>query len=64
MTGEVVNLNKVRKAKAKHDLKARAKTNRLKFGRGKAETIAQKLEAERARRALDSHRTRDDQDKP
>ncbi len=53
MTGDVVNLNKARKAKAKSDAKASAKTNRFKFGRGKAETIVEKLEAERAKRALD-----------
>ena len=52
MTGDVVNLNKARKAKAKSDAKASAKTNRFKFGRGKAETIVEKLEAERAKRAL------------
>ncbi len=56
MTNEVVNLNKARKAKGKRDAQATAKTNRLKFGRGKAETIVQKLDAERATRTLDQHR--------
>jgi hypothetical protein len=64
MTGDVVNLNKARKDKAKRHAQTGAKTNRLKFGRGKAETIAQKLEAMRARRTLDGHKTtRDDPDK-
>ena len=56
MTGDLVNLNKARKAKAKAEAKASAKTNRFKFGRGKPETIVQKLEAERAKRALDERR--------
>ena len=62
MTGDIVNLNKARKAKAKSDAKASAKTSRFKFGRGKAETIVQKLDAERAKRTLDQHRL--DRDKP
>ena len=56
MTGDIVNLNKARKAKAKSDAKASAKTNRVKFGRGKAETMVQKLDAERAKRTLDQRR--------
>jgi hypothetical protein len=62
MTGDVVNLNKARKAKARLDTQAGAKTNRVKFGRGKAETIVQKLQTARETRALDQHRI--ERDKP
>jgi hypothetical protein len=50
---ELINLNKARKAKAKAAGKATAVENRVKFGRGKGETAARKLEAERARRELE-----------
>jgi hypothetical protein len=50
---EPINLNKVRKAKAQADARARAAENRVRFGRGKAEKTVSKLEAEKARRALD-----------
>ena len=50
---EPINLNKVRKARAKADAKSKAAENRVRFGRGKAEKAVSKLEAERARRALD-----------
>ncbi len=62
MTGDLINLNKARKAKARVDAKAAARTNRLKFGRAKAETRVQKLEVERAKRTLDRHRL--DRDTP
>lgn len=55
MSGDVVNLNKVRKAKARLEKTASARTNRVKFGRAKPQTMAEKLEAERAQRALDQH---------
>jgi len=48
-----INLNKARKTRAREDAKRQAAENRVRFGRGKAETAATKLEAERARRALD-----------
>jgi len=48
-----INLNKARKTRAREDAKRQASENRVRFGRGKAETAATKLEAERARRALD-----------
>ena len=48
-----INLNKARKSRAREDAKRQAAENRVRFGRGKAETAATKLEAERARRALD-----------
>jgi hypothetical protein len=50
---EPINFNKARKARAKAEALADAAANRVKFGRGKAEKAVSKLEAERARRALD-----------
>ena len=50
---ETINLNNARKARDKADAKSKAVENRVKFGRRKAEKLASKLEAERARRALD-----------
>jgi hypothetical protein len=56
---EPINLNKVRKAKAKAEGKAKAAQNRIRFGLGKAQTLAARLEAERARRALDQTKRED-----
>ena len=50
---EPINLNRARKARAKAHAQAKAAENRVKFGRGKSEKMVSKLEAERARRALD-----------
>lgn len=50
---ELINLNKARKARAKAADKASAAQNRARFGRAKGETLATKLDAERARRELD-----------
>jgi hypothetical protein len=50
---EPINLNRARKVRAKADAQAKAAENRVKFGRGKSEKTVSKLEAERARRALD-----------
>jgi hypothetical protein len=54
-----INLNQARKAKAKADALSRASENRVKFGRGKSEKLVSKLEAERARRALDQTKRED-----
>lgn len=56
---EPINLNKARKARAKADARSRAAQNRAKFGRGKAETFASRLEAERLKRALDQTKRED-----
>jgi hypothetical protein len=56
---EPINLNKVRKARAKADAKTKAAENRVRFGLGKAEKTVSKLEAERARRALDQTKRED-----
>ncbi len=53
---EPVNLNKARKAKAKADAAQRAKENRTKFGRTKAEKSRDANQAEKQVRVTDSHR--------
>lgn len=50
---EPINLNKARKAKARADKETVAAENRAKFGRTKAEKLADKAQAERAARKLD-----------
>ena len=56
MTGEVVNLRRARKAKARADAQAQAAQNRLTFGRTKAEkTLAEARDA-LARRRHEGHK--------
>ena len=50
---EPVNFNNAKKARDNAAAKTTDAANRVKFGRPKAETAAQKLEAERARRELE-----------
>lgn len=50
---EPINLNKARKAKAKATKEADAAANRARFGRTKAEKLADKMTAERAAKTLD-----------
>ncbi|MDR3513817.1 MAG: DUF4169 family protein [Caulobacteraceae bacterium] len=60
---ELINLNKARKARAKAETAATAAANRARFGRTKAEKLADKAEAERKARTLDqARRERDDAD--
>lgn len=56
---ELINLGKARKARARADAKRAAAENRVRFGRAKAEKTVSKLEAERARRALDQTKRED-----
>ncbi|OZB16493.1 MAG: DUF4169 domain-containing protein [Rhodobacterales bacterium 34-62-10] len=51
-----VNLNRVRKDKARAEAKARAAENAVKFGRTKAEKDLEKARADQAARLLDQHR--------
>ena len=51
--GDVVNLNKARKAKSRTDARASAEANRVKFGRTKAEKDAGKAQKARAEKLLD-----------
>jgi hypothetical protein len=54
--GEIVNLNRVRKAKAKIERQAQAAENRVKFGRTKAEKQKSRAEDEAAARLLEGHK--------
>jgi hypothetical protein len=50
---EIVNLNKVRKAKARADAKRNAEANRIIHGRAKEEKAADRRQADKAARDLD-----------
>ena len=52
--GDVVNLNKARKAKSRTNARGRAEANRAKFGRAKAEKDRDKAEQARAEKLLDA----------
>ena len=53
---DIVNLNQIRKAKARDEQQRQAQENRAKFGRGKAEKdVVHRLET-KAERSLDAHR--------
>lgn len=56
MTADIVNLRRARKAKARDDKRARADTNRVAFGRTKAEKEQTRAERERAGKSLDAHK--------
>lgn len=58
--GEIVNLNRARKARAKADAKRTAEANRLTFGRTKAERLTTQAQRERDAAQLDGHK----RDKP
>ncbi len=51
--GDVINLNKARKAKARIVAHATSEANRAKFGRTKAEKDHDRLEKARAERLVD-----------
>lgn len=51
--GDVINLNKVRKAREKRFAKAAAAENRIRFGQSKANRETMQKEAERADKELD-----------
>ena len=57
---EIVNLNKVRKKKARTDKAARADENRARFGRTKQERQRQGADKLRAERHLEGHRRGED----
>ncbi|WP_292082624.1 MULTISPECIES: DUF4169 family protein [unclassified Brevundimonas] len=54
--GEVVNLNKARKARDKADAKRAAEANRLTFGRTKSERQMTQKERDRDAARLDGHK--------
>ena len=51
--GDIVNLNRYRKAQARAEKEKQAEENRIRFGRPKAETQARRKEEDRAKRDLD-----------
>ncbi len=56
---EIVNLNRVRKTKAREDRAAQADANRTKFGRTKAERERQAAQDALEAQRLDSHKRED-----
>ena len=56
MSGDVVNLNKARKAKVRAETSAKAVANRVQFGRTKTERTIAEAEATKAARLLDGHK--------
>lgn len=57
--GDVVNLNRFKKARARAGKAASAEANRVKFGRSKTEKAAEEAEAERRARELDGAKLED-----
>jgi Domain of unknown function (DUF4169) len=62
--GEVVNLRRARKAKARADAEAHAQVSRAKHGRAKAERNAEKSKTMLVERRLDAHRRETPDDEP
>ncbi|MET4127072.1 DUF4169 family protein [Roseovarius sp. MBR-6] len=60
MTDGPVNLNRVRKQRARAERQARADENAARFGRTKAQKKLEEAEADKARRTLDQHRREED----
>lgn len=56
MSGKPVNLNRVRKDKARAEKRARADENAVKFGRTKAEKARDGAAADKAGKHLDGHK--------
>jgi len=55
-----VNLNKVRKARARAEDKARADANAVKHGRSKAQRLLEAARADKAKARLDQHKFDDE----
>lgn len=53
MSGTPINLNKVRKARARAEQKVRADSNAVAFGRSKADKVADRDDTARSARILD-----------
>ncbi|MEQ1695476.1 MAG: DUF4169 family protein [Hyphomicrobiaceae bacterium] len=65
MTGEIINLKRARKAKARSANEAVAEANRVRFGRTKVERELSSAKDDLAARRLDGHRlTREGDDGP
>ena len=57
--GEIINLNKARKRKARQDVAAQAAQNRVRFGRTKEQKQLDAAVAEEAQRKLDALKRED-----
>ncbi len=57
--GDLINLNRARKARARDAARAEADANRAKFGRTKAEKAAEAHARDRARALLDGAKRED-----
>lgn len=62
MPADIVNLRRVRKAKARLERENEAAANRRLFGRTKAEKLTEKAERERAGKLIEGHRREPDED--
>lgn len=51
--GDVINLNKIRKARQRDDAKAKAAENRVRFGQSKTDRETARMEDERTKRDLE-----------
>jgi len=60
MPADIVNLRRARKAKARVEREREAETNRVRFGRTRAEKEGLAAERDKAARALESHRREKD----
>jgi len=60
--GEVVNLNRYRKAKERAEADERAAHNRVKHGRTKAQKSSDKAERDKAERSVEGHKRSDETD--
>ena len=60
MSGDIINLNKARKDRARAEAKATAAGNRAAFGRTKGQKDAARIAAERMKRDLDGAKRDDD----
>lgn len=62
--GDIVNLNKARKARAKADAEKKAADNRAKFGMTKAEKQKIADEKDRLARHIEGHKREQDDSEP
>jgi hypothetical protein len=60
--GEIVNLRRARKQKARAEDAARAEANRARFGTPKAERRSREAEQERAARAHEGHKLKSEKE--
>jgi Domain of unknown function (DUF4169) len=60
MTGEIINLRRARKAKARVAASAKADANRIKHGVATSERELAKARREKDKRAVDAHKLEDE----